>query len=99
MTYCLDFCIRALSLLDNGRCVAEVSRLLNIGRSTLDAWVRRSRSGQLKACYPHSRRGYKVDARQLEAYVLAHPDAYQHEIAVALGVKPTTICEALKRLG
>ncbi len=39
-----------------------------------------------------------VDDEKLKAYVAQNPDAYQAEIAEAIGAKENTVCRALKRL-
>ena len=95
----MDYRERALELLESGKNHKSVSKLLKVGVTTLRAWQKRKASGRLAAEYPKVRGGYKVDDEKLKAYVAQHPDAYQSEIAQAIGSKATSVCEALKRLG
>ena len=68
---------------------------LGISRTTFYRWQKAETLTPLKTGpnAPH-----KVDPEALEAHVEAHPDAYQHEIAAAFGVKQPTICVRLKKL-
>ena len=99
MAYSMDLRLKALGLLDGGRSVEDVSKLLDIGTATLWRWLRRRRKGRLETAYTWKRTPYKLDEAAMLAYMEAHPDAYQYEIAAAMGVGKSTIQWALKRLG
>ena len=98
MAYSLDMRERAIELLESGRSKAEVSKMLGVGRTTLLRWEQRSARGELAAHYPKVRGGRAIDDEKLKEYVKEHPDAYQAEIAEAIGAKENTVCRALKRL-
>lgn len=98
MAYSLDMRQRALELLKEGKTKKEVSKMLGVGRTSLLRWEKRELKGKLAATYPKIRGGFRVDDEKLKAYVSEHPDAYQAEIAEAIGAKENTVCKALKRL-
>jgi len=99
MAYSLDLRTTALQLLDQKRPATQVAQLLSVGTATLYRWKKRQDQGQLQACYPKSRKPYKVDETALCAYLEEHRDAYQHEVAEQLGVSKSAIQWAMKRLG
>lgn len=96
LVYGLDFRRRAVGLVQGGKKVATVAKLLGISRITLHRWLKR------KDLAPEGM-GPKVPRRccpkKLAAHVEAFPDAYQHERATELGVSQPAICYGLKRLG
>ena len=98
MAYGDDFRKRAMSMLVEKKSVIEVSRLLDIGYSTLHRWKKRQEDGKLGARYPSRRKAYKLDEEKLKLYIEKHPDAYAREITVALGSTRGTVASALKRL-
>ena len=98
MAYSLDMRQRALELLKEGKTKKEVSQMLGVGRTSLLRWEKRESKGELGATYPKTRGGFRVDDEKLKAYVAQYPDAYQSEIAEAIGAKENTVCRALKRL-
>lgn len=98
MAYSLDMGQRALELLKEGKTKKEVSKMLGVGRTSLLRWSKRESKGKLAATYPKTRGGFRVDDEKLKAYVRENPDAYQAEIAEAIGAKENTVCKALHRL-
>ena len=98
MAYSLDMRQRALELLKEGKAKTEVSKVLGVGRTSLLRWEKRESKGELAATYPKERGGFRVDDEKLKAYVAKNPDAYQAEIAEAIGAKENTVCKALHRL-
>ena len=98
MAYSLNMRQRALELLKEGKTKTEVSKTLGVGRTSLLRWEKRESKGELRATYPKTRGGFRVDDEKLKAYVALNPDAYQAEIAEAIGAKENTVCKALKRL-
>ncbi len=98
MAYSLDMRQRALDLLEEGKSKTEISRMLGASRTSILRWEKRALRGELAAIYPKKRGGFRVDDEKLKAYVAKNPDAYQAEIAEAIGAKENTVCRALKRL-
>lgn len=98
MAYSLDMRQRALELLKEGKTKKEVSKMLGVGRTSLLRWEKRELKGELAATYPKTRGGFRVNDEKLKAYVKENPDAYQSEIAEAIGAKENTVCKALQRL-
>ena len=89
---------RALELVKEGKSKTEISRMFGVSRTSLLRWSKRASRGELEAIYPKERGGFRVDDEKLKAYVAKNPDAYQAEIADAIGAKENTVCRALKRL-
>ncbi len=98
MAYSLDMRQRALKLIQEGKNKTEISRMLGVSRTSILRWEHRASRGELRATYPKKRGGFRVDDEKLKAYVVQNPDAYQAEIAEAIGAKENTVCRALKRL-
>lgn len=98
MAYSLDMRQRALDLLEEGKSKIEISRMLGVSKTSILRWKKRASRGELAAIYPKQRGGFRVDDEKLKAYVAQNPDAYQAEIAEAIGAKENTVCRALKRL-
>ena len=98
MAYSLDMRQRALDLLEEGKSKTEISRMLGASRTSILRWEKRASRGELAAIYPKKRGGFRVDDEKLKAYVAKNPDAYQAEIAEAIGAQENTVCRALKRL-
>ena len=99
MAYSQDLRIRAIELLNSNEDIVEVSDLLGISLSSLYRWKKRNNSKTLKPSYPKSRGAYKLDERAMVDYISSNPDAYQHEIASAMGVTKSAIQWSFKRLG
>ena len=98
MAYSLDMRKRALELLGENNTKETVSKMLGVSRTTLLRWEQRSAKGELSPSYPKKRGGFRVDDQKLKEYVANNPDAYQAEIADAIGAKENTVCRALQRL-
>lgn len=98
MAYGVDLRRCALEMMKKKKSYSEVAKLLNIGTSSLRRWKKRAEKGRLEAKYPSFRGGYKVDDKKLASYIKENADAYLHEIAKKLGVRTSSVCEALKRL-
>lgn len=98
MAYSLDFRERSLAMIEEGKSISEVSRIMKVRRGTIREWQVRHEQGQLAAFYPDKRKPYKIDEEKLKSYVEKHPDAYLDEIAQEIGSNPNTVYSALKRL-
>ncbi|MBL4869773.1 MAG: hypothetical protein JKX72_02335 [Robiginitomaculum sp.] len=99
MAHSMDLRLRAVKLLEIGHTVLEVSELLDLGTATLGRWKMRAREGRLATNYPVKRGAYKLDEQAMSAYLSEHPDAYQYEIAKAMGVSQSAVWLSFKRLG
>jgi len=73
----------------------EASLLFKVSEWCVYNWLK---ADKLEANKTGPKAPHKVDPEALKAHVEAHPDAYQHEIAEAFGVKQPTICVRLKKL-
>jgi len=99
MAHSMDLRLRAVGLMEKDHTVLEISKLLDIGTATLWRWKARARQDRLAPSYPTDRPAYKLDEQAMLSWLAAHPDAYQHEIAKAMGVSRTAVQWAFKRLG
>ena len=87
-----------MSYLREGHSYRETAAVFKVSTFTLQAWKSQlKKSGTLS---PQKRRETwrKIDPDKLRKYVEEHPDAYQHEIATAFGVRLYAVQKALKRL-
>ena len=98
MSYDIKYRQRAQEYWAEGHTKAETAAAFGLGTSTLQTW--KSQLNQTGKLEPKVRETpwRKIDPEKLRAYVAEHPDAYQHEIAAAFGVRLFAIQKALKRL-
>lgn len=98
MSYDIKYRRRALEYLGEGHTYRETAAVFSISTSTLVKW--KSQLKEKGTLAPKQRRQTwrKIDPEKLREYVAEHPDAYQHEIAAAFGVRLYAIQRALKRL-
>jgi Transposase and inactivated derivatives len=98
MSYDVTFRKRALAYWSEGHTKEQTAAVFGVGTSTLQTW--KSQLKQTGKLEPKVRETpwRKIDPEKLRTYVAAHPDAYQHEIAAAFGVRLFAIQKALKRL-
>ena len=97
MSYDVKFREKALAHLRAGHSYQETSKTFGISANTLNVWEKQHRkTGSLERRY----RSYctKVSDESLQAYLKAHPDAYQYEMAKHFGCAQSTIGKTLKRL-
>lgn len=77
--------------------IKETHEVFKVARSTIQKWERQYKeTGRLEKKELH-RSFRKIDPNRLKAYVPEHPDAYQSEIAEALGCSKSGIRYALWR--
>ena len=95
MTYPLSFRQHALAIKEQFNLTyEETSQRLNIGTATLKRWAKDI------VPKPGKRRPWlKIDLHRLARDIRDYPDAYHYERADRLGVSPSGICDAMKRLG
>jgi len=98
MSYDIKYRERVIEYLREGHTDKETAATFKISTSTLHAW--KSQLKETGTLAPNKRKGRwrKIDPDKLHKYVAEHPDAYQHEIAAAFGVRLYAIQRALKRL-
>jgi len=98
MGYDVKFRRRAIDYMREGHTEKEAAATFKVSTSTLWAW--KSQLKETGELTPKKRKETwrKLDPEKLRQYVAEHPDAYQHEIASAFGVRLYAIQKALKRL-
>ena len=98
MSYDVKYRQRALSYLSEGNSFRKTAEVFKVSTSTLQAW--KSQLNETGTLTPKKRETpwRKIDPEKLRKYVEEHPDAYQHEMATAFGVRRYAIQQALKRL-
>lgn len=90
---------RVLEYRASGHTLHETFCTFKVSISTIRAWEHQYRKeGHLKN-KPLNRPHKKIDPQKLETYVVAHPDAYQSEMAEAFGCTSSAIRKALTKLG
>jgi transposase len=98
MIYEKKFRQRALEYWAAGHTKTETAAVFGVGTSTLQTWKSQLNPTGNLAPKVRETPWRKIDPEKLRAYVAEHPDAFQHEIAAAFGVRLFAIQKALKRL-
>jgi len=98
MGYDIKFRQRVIDYLSKGHTEKETAATFKVSTSTIWDW--KSKLNETGTLAPKKRKETwrKIDPEKLRKYVDEHPDAYQHEIAAAFGVRLYAIQKALKRL-
>ena len=87
-----------MGYLSDGHSYRETAAVFKVSTSTLQAWKFQLKETGTLAPKKRKETWRKIDPVKLRKYVEEHPDAYQHEIATAFGVRLYAIQKALKRL-
>ena len=84
--------------MSEGNSYIKTAAVFKVSTSTLQMW--KSQLNETGTLAPKKRKETwrKIDPDKLRKFVDEHPDAYQHEIAAAFGVRLFAIQKALKRL-
>lgn len=99
--YSSDLRRKALESMEKGTPLQRVSRILLIAESTLRAWRKKFR--ETASLSPNTsnwgRPPLIKDLEKFQKFVEEKPDRTQAEMAYELGVSPTTVGRALKKIG
>lgn len=87
-----------MGYLSDGHSYRETAAVFKVSTFTLQAWKSQLKETGTLAPKKRKETWRKIDPVKLRKYVEEHPDAYQHEIATAFGVRLYAIQKALKRL-
>lgn len=98
MSYDIKYRQRAIGYLSDGHSYRETAATFKVSTFTLQAWKSQLKETGTLASKKRKETWRKIDPDKLRKYVEEHPDAYQHEIAEAFGVRLYAIQKALKRL-
>jgi transposase len=95
MTYSVDLRERVVAFVKAGGSKSEAARRFKVSRWCVYEWLSRNNlePKQQGSCGP-----WKLCPEKLKAHVAAHPDAYQYERAMELGVSRHVVQYGLKRL-
>ena len=99
MSYDIRYRRRAIEYWSGGHSKSETAAVFKVGTTTLQTWKSQLNETGSLASKKRKETWRKIDPEKLRKYVAEHPDAYQHEIAEAFGVRLYAIQKALKRLG
>jgi len=99
MGYDIKYRQRVIDYMNDGHTEKETAEVFKV--STFTIWSWKSKLNETGTLAPKKRetKWRKIDPEKLRKYVEETPDAYQHEMAVAFGVRLYAIQKALKRLG
>lgn len=96
MTYSVDLRERVVAFVREGGSKTEAAKRFKVSRWCVYQWLVRE---TLVANKQGITAPWKLDPEALKAHVTEHPEAYQYERAIALGVSEYAIRYGLKRLG
>ena len=98
MSYDIKYRQRAISYLSEGNSYRKTAAAFKVSTTTLQAWKSQlNETGTLEA-KKRKETWRKIEPDTLRKYIEENPDAYQHEVAAAFGVRLYAIQKALKRL-
>ncbi len=98
MSYDIKFRQRAIDYLSEGHTEKETAVTFKVSTFTIWKWKSQLKETGTLETKRRKEIWRKIDPVKLRKYVEEHPDAYQHEIAEAFGVRLYAIQKALKRL-
>ena len=84
MSYSKRYRERTIEYRQAGHSLEATHQVFKVSKSTIQKWEKQ-------------RSFRKIDPEKLKAYVAAHPDAYQSEMAEAFGCSESGIRDALRR--
>lgn len=97
MSKSIDLREAAVAYHEAGHTIEETAEVFQVGKSTISEWKKKKKeTGNLNK-KPLNRTFKKIDPEKLKAYVKAHPDATQQEMADEFGCSNQAISKALKR--
>ncbi|MDE6020105.1 MAG: transposase [Ruminococcus sp.] len=99
MSYSIDLRERVVKYRLGGHTIKETCEVFGVGNYAVSKWVKQYKETGDLSNKPLNRGFKKIDPEKLKAYISAHPDAYQREIAEVFGCSAEAIRKALKRLG
>jgi putative transposase len=94
MAYSLDLRKRVVEWVEEGGSVSKASRIYKVGRATIYRWLGRKDLKPTKI----ERRNRKLNWEKLRKDVEENPDTQLADRAQKLGVRPSAICYALKKM-
>ena len=98
MSYDIKYRRRAIAYWNDGHSKKETAAVFNVGTTTLQSWKNQLNATGTLTPKKRKETWRKIDPDKLRRFVEENPDAYQHEIASAFGVRLYAIQKAFKRL-
>jgi len=99
MSYDIKYRQRTIEYRREGHTIAQTCEVFKISPTTLRRWIKKQQeTGSLYDLAPR-RKHKKIDPEKLSAYVAAHPDAYQYEMAKEFNCSQKAIWQALRKHG
>lgn len=97
MSYSKRYRERTIEYRQAGHSLEATHQVFKVSKSTIQKWEKQLKeTGNLEK--KDLRRSFrKIDPEKLKAYVAAHPDAYQSEMAEAFGCSESGIRDVLRR--
>jgi hypothetical protein len=96
MAHSSDIRVRVLDFIRGGGSKAEAARIFKVSRGCIYSWL--ARGNDISARKPGPKGSHKVDMAALAARLKATPDICLSELSAELGVYPSTLHYACKRL-
>ena len=97
MSYSKRYRERTIEYRQAGHSLEATHQVFKVSKSTIQKWEKQMKeTGNLEKKDLH-RSFRKIDPEKLKAYVAAHPEAYQSEMAEAFGCSESGIRDALRR--
>lgn len=98
MKYSNDLRKKVVETIEQGKSIAETSRLFRISRPAIYKWLKKKKFDGNLSDKPRRRTWKKIDPKLLIAFIKDHPDLTLAEYAKHFKASAVAICRAFKRL-
>jgi transposase len=99
MSYDKKYRKRTIEYLNAGHTYRETAGIFGISTNTLAKWVKMLKKTGVLTDPPPKRVPRKIRPLELQAYLKAHPDAYQSEIAAHFHCTQASVSRYLRKAG
>lgn len=92
MAYGIELREKIIQFVEKGGSKYKAAEIFGVNRQTIYNWLKRE---DLKPTLNHTK-GYKINEKELEEYLLTNKDAFCYEIAEKFKVSPSAISQKFK---
>lgn len=98
MKYSTDLRRKVIEAIEQGKSIAEASRVFSISRPAIYKWLRKKEFDGNLSDKPRRKTWKKIDPKVLIAFIKDHPDLTLAEYAKHFKASAVAVCRAFKRL-
>jgi transposase len=90
--------MKAIAYFKQGHTCIQTATTFSVNRHTIENWVKLEKEWKLYTIISYQTRKSKLDYEAIKAFVKAHPDLYNYEIAKEFNTSPTNIQRILSTI-